>query len=357
MLYRLLQELRGRADHEHAIVTLTDNCGFDFAALGVPVTLIELRKAPLRGLAALRRFMLRYRPHVVQAWMYHGNLAATLAAPAGIPIAWGIHHSLHDLANEKFATRAVIGAGARLSHWRRTRRIVFVSERSRVHHTSHGYAEGKSVVIPNGFDCTAFSPDPDSRRDCRAELGIDEGALLIGNFGRYHPVKEHGLLLRSFAAVTDRFPEARLVLAGSGVTRENTELSTVVDSLGLRSRVLLLGARGDMPRLYNALDFYVLSSRTESFPNVLGEASACGVPSVTTDVGDAAQIVGNTGLIVPPLNSEALSSALSELLALSRSQRFALGARARTHVIAHFALPAVAEAYAKLYDELARLDA
>ncbi|MEO6023947.1 MAG: glycosyltransferase [Burkholderiales bacterium] len=357
MLFRLVQSLHGCEGHEHAIVTLTDGCGFDFFSLGVSVDIVDLKKItnPLSTIGQLWRTIRRHEPDVIQGWMYHGNLAATLAAPNGIPIVWGIHHSLHDLENEKFTTRALIKAGANLGNWAKVRRIVYVSEKSQAQHCAIGYPTEKAIVIPNGFDCVEFSPDKGVRISIRSELGFDDHHLLIGNFGRYHPVKDHDLLLRAFATIAGDFPEARLLLAGTGITEANLELVELIRMLGIPDRVELLGPRSDMSRMYNALDLYVLSSKSESFPNVLGEASACGIPSITTDVGDAARIVGGTGCVVPPSCIDGLRGALRQMLSLGANERRSIGAHSRRNIVDHFGLPVAVRAYSEQYENLLHL--
>jgi glycosyltransferase involved in cell wall biosynthesis len=359
MLFRLVQALHGHQGHEHAVVALTDGSSFDFASLGVAVDIVDLRKMinPLSSVAQLRETIRRHEPDVVQAWMYHGNVATTLSAPRGVPIVWGIHHSLHNLKGEKFTTRVLIKAGATLGNFRRVRRIVYVSGKSQAQHCARGYPAAKSIVIPNGFNCIEFSPDDDVRESTRRELGLSEHHLLIGNFGRYHPIKDHDLLLRAFATIVNNFAEARLLLVGSGMTEGNPELLRLIRVLGITDKVLLLGPRNDMARMYNALDLYVLSSKSESFPNVLGEASACGVPSITTDVGDAARIVSETGRVVPPSSIDGLRDALRQMLSLGSLERRSIGARARQNVVDRFGLPVVARAYADLYEDLISLEA
>lgn len=354
MLFRLVRSLHGHNGYEHTIITLTDTCGFDFVTHGVSVDVVDFRKLakPVSNIVRLWQTIRMHKPDVIQSWMYHGNVAATLLGPAEVPVVWGIHHSLHDLLNEKLATRLLIRSGAFLGRWKNTSRIIYVSEKSREHHCAHGYPMEKSVVIPNGFDCLDFSPDESLKVSARRELGLDDSHVLIGNFGRYHPVKDHGLLLRAFAAVTKDFPAARLLLVGAGITEENKELVNMIRMFGISGRVVLLGLRNDMPRLYNALDLYVLSSKSESFPNVLGEASACGVVSITTDVGDAGQLVGEAGIVVPSSSIDALAQALRKMLSLERRERQALGERARQNIVNRFGLPSVVGAYSGLYEEL-----
>lgn len=358
MLFRLVQSLHGHDGHEHAVVALTGTSSFDFKSIGVPVDVVDLKKManPLSSLARLRQAIRRHEPDLIQAWMYHGNVAATLAAPKGVPIVWGIHHSLHDVGNEKFSTRVLIGVGAKLGNWRNVRRIVYVSGKSKAQHCLRGYPEAKAIIIPNGFNCVEFSPDDGTRVSVRSELGFGDNHLLIGNFGRYHPVKDHDLLLRAFATIATDFARARLLLAGTGMTEANSELIELIRMLGIADQVVLLGPRNDMPRMYNALDLYVLSSKSESFPNVLGEASACGVPSISTDVGDAARIVSEAGCIIPPSCIGGLCDALRQMLSLGSLERRSIGARARQNVVDHYELPVIVRAYAGLYEDLIGLD-
>ena len=352
MLYRLLSFLANDANQEHLIITLTPGCKFDFDRIGVKVLVVDLKQLGVIGLLALRRVVHAARPDIVQGWMYHGNLAATISAPAGIPVVWGIHHSLHDLCNEKRSIRVLVMLGRWLSRNSRISRIVYVSEASRAHHVNYGYSSEKALVIPNGFDCHDFRPDPMLRAGTRQRLGMEPHHLLVGSFGRFHPVKDHETLICAFAQVASRIPTVRLVLAGSGITNSNNELARLLEIHGVADKVLLLGLCDDMPALYNALDLYVLSSRSESFPNVLGESCAVGVVCVTTDVGDAARIIEGTGRVVPSGDACALAQAMALLLEQSPVQRTAAGERARTHIVKHFSLAVAVAAYNKLYERL-----
>jgi glycosyltransferase involved in cell wall biosynthesis len=352
MLYRLLSVLAKDKNQEHLVITLSDGCNFAFDSIGVKVTVVDLKKLGVAGLVNLRRSIHAARPHIVQGWMYHGNVAATICAPMGIPVIWGIHHSLHDLDNEKITIRLLVQLGRLLSKYSRTNRIVYVSETSRAHHVSYGYSADKSLVIPNGFDCSDFRPDPISRASTRQRLGVKPHHLLVGNFGRFHPVKDHETLICAFSEVAKRIPTAKLVLAGSGVNHSNDKLTSLLDVYGIAHKVLLLGQCDDMPSLYNAMDLYVLSSRSESFPNVLGESCAVGLPCVTTNVGDAARIIEGSGAVVPPGSSVALAKAMSSFLEQSADQRIYAGERAREHIVKNFSLSASVSSYSTLYKQL-----
>jgi glycosyltransferase involved in cell wall biosynthesis len=206
-------------------------------------------------------------------------------------------------------------------------------------------------VIPNGIDADVFAPSFEARASVRSELGLPAEALVIGMVGRYHRMKDHANFLRAAVSVSETHPEAHFILAGRGVDGDNRELRGLIDELGLSRRTHLLGQRHDVPRLTAALDVFTLSSRYgESFPNVIGEAMACAVPCVVTDLGDAAWIVGDTGRVVPPGDSDALARAWAEMIALGAEGRATLGRAALSRVGELFPVKSVVRRYEALYE-------
>jgi glycosyltransferase involved in cell wall biosynthesis len=144
------------------------------------------------------------------------------------------------------------------------------------------------------------------------------------------------------------------VLAGTHVDRSNEELTKLVESSGLNGRTHLLGERADVAELTAGLDIASSSSLYgEGFSNVIGEAMACGVPCVVTDVGDSGWIVGETGKVVPPRDPKALAMAWASLIESGREERLRLGAKARTRVVREFSLDRVTRLYENLYEQTA----
>jgi len=299
----------------------------------------------------LRSVLRRNQPDVIHAWMYHANLATSLAMTGlRTPVIWGIHHSLSDLASEKRKTRAVIRANAWLS--RSPTRIRYVSALAAKQHSQFGFSTRRALVIPNGYDTDRLKPDPDARARVRRELGIDPATLVIGMIARVHPTKDHENFLEAAAHFLPEHPGTVFVLVGGGASGDNPPLLAAIDRLGLRPHVRLCGKRTDIPALDAAFDIATLSSRGEAFPNAVAEAMACGTPCVATDVGDAALIIGETGAVVPPRDAPALSQGWARLAALSAPERRALGLRARERVVECFARRAIAHRFVDLYREL-----
>jgi len=246
----------------------------------------------------------------------------------------------------------LLRALARLSGWPDV--VVANSKVGKAFHESLGYHPRRWAVIPNGFDVKRYRPDREARVRVRRELGCDPDTPLIGLIARYDPMKDHATFLRAASLLLRRQARARFALAGRGAEAENAVLAKTIKALGLGSAVHLLGERSDIPKIMAALDLLSMSSAFgEGSPNVVGEAMACGVPCVVTDVGDAARIVGETGKVVPPRSPEALADAWLALLALSADERARLGVAARRRIETSFALSEIVVQYEDLSEGLA----
>lgn len=347
----------GLAEHyDSHVISLSNEgtMGPQIQELGVPVTALGMRvgRPSPSGVVKLRRVARMLRPDLIQGWMYHGNLAATLAGtlvPGRPPVVWNVRQSLYDLAAEKPLTRQVI----RVNRWLsiRANKIIYNSRVSRQQHEAFGFAKAPGKTLPNGFDVERSRPDPEKGKSVREELSIAQDALVIGHVARFHPMKDHASFLRAAVQVASIVPAVRFLVVGHGVSPQNPSLAGIVPQ-DLLDRFVFPGERSDINRLMQSMDVLCLSSRSEAFPNVLGEAMACGVPCVTTDVGDSADIVADTGIVVQPLDSEALARGLTAMLEKPDAARRALGRVARKRVEENYSLMSIVEEYDHLYEEL-----
>ena len=350
-LLRLLSRT-DRAAWSPRVVSMTDvvePLGERIRALGVPVTSLGMRRGEPSpaGLARLRRVLARERPTLLQTWMYHADLLGLVAAAGICPTVWNVRHSELVPESTRRLTRLSAWLCARLS--RRARAIVVGSEAARRAHVALGYHPGRMVLIPNGFDTAVFRPDAAARARVRRELGIAADAPVVGMVARLHPDKGHPLFLEAAVRVAAADLDAVFVLCGGGVTAAGLPLPP-----GLEGRVRLLGVRDDVPAVLAACDVAVSASRSEGFPNAVGEAMACAVPCVATDVGDSALLLGGVGVVVPPRDAPALAAAVVELLRMDPARRQVIGEAARARVAEHFSLAATAARYARLYASIVR---
>jgi glycosyltransferase involved in cell wall biosynthesis len=213
------------------------------------------------------------------------------------------------------------------------------------------------TVIPNGFDIERFRPDATARAWLIEQLGLSHEVALIGFVARFDPMKDHATFFRAASSLAAAEDSVHFVLAGDGMVASNAQVSVLMDS-GIRDKVHLLGRREDVPRLLAALDVATSTSAYgEGFSNAVGEAMACAVPCVVTDVGDSAWIVGDTGIVVPPGSPERLAEAWQRMLDMGREGRKKLGERARTRVVQRFEIGNVVRRFEDFYLGLQRAGA
>ena len=357
MLYRLMSRL-DRAKFKPQVVSMMDlgPVSEQIRALGIPVRSLGMSQGMPNPLALLKlvRSLQCDKPDVIQTWMYHADLLGSFAAKlaGNIAISWGIHHSHLSGTESKKLTRVTARLCAQLSRWA-PRKIVCCSESTREAHAALGYASEKMVVIPNGYDLDAYKPDLAARRSVRRELGISETAPIIGLAARFDPQKDHRTFLKAAGLLHRDRPDVHFILCGEQITKQNIDLMNWINGANIQDRCYLLGHRDDIPRINAAFDIASLSSLTEAFPNVVAEAMSCGIPCVVTDVGDAALIVGETGLVVPPRDPTMLADAWRTMLNMDRETRIQLGLVARQRVMENYNLSQIVSRYERLFEELA----
>lgn len=356
MLRRLVEaHMQSATGSRHVVVSLTD-VGFHGAALraqGAEVHALGLRGPVglLLGVFRLAALLRRIKPSIVQTWMVHSDLLGGLAARlVGVPhLIWGVRTT--DYSVESRSTRAVRWLCARLSS-SVPDKVVCAAQASLQSSAQAGYDTRKLMVISNGFDVTALRVHAGAGASLRQECGLQPDHIVIGCLGRYNPAKDHANFVSAAALLAARYPACRFLMVGRGLTAANAPLMEQIHATGFVDRFVLLGERSDPAACLDAMDVFVLSSRTEGFPNVLGEAMAMGVPCVSTDVGDAAFLLGEAGWVVPPRDSVALGQATSQLLDMPEPERKALGAKGILRVENEFSVAAAAQKFNNLYQSL-----
>lgn len=206
-----------------------------------------------------------------------------------------------------------------------------------------GLRPANVTVIANGVNVARYAP--------RADAGQSGGRRLIGHVARLEPEKDQGTLLRAFASVLQRWPEARLELLGDGTLRG--DLQRVAGSLGIAGQVDFLGWRDDVAERLADLDVFVLSSVNEGLPLALLEAMASARPVVATAVGEVPRVIrdGVTGVTVPPGDARAMAAAITAML--DRPAWAAeMGRAARKLIEDKYSLTRSVEGYAALYESL-----
>ena len=288
----------------------------------------------------LDRLIRRLRPTVIHArnWGAWPDMAAgRLMTRPIVPLVFSFHglgEAGYMPLRRRLASRVLV---------RMTTCLFTVSEQSRrMLVAKWGWPEERVRVIPNGVDTGRFRP-----------LGIpkDTGRTVVGTVGNLRLVKNHALLLRACAALTEEGIDLELRIAGDGPERAN--LLAAAESFGFADRLRLFGRTEDVPEFLNRLDVFALTSDSEQHPNALNEAMACGIPSVATRVGCVEELLdnGHCGPIVPPGDAECLVAALGRLIREPEQAR-QWAAAARERVQQHYSMSQMLEAYGRLYRDL-----
>lgn len=307
---------------------------------GVKVMELGMRSNSPPGweLFRLARQIWLEKPAVIQSWMYHADLAATLALHWSgrrreTRLIWGLRCSNMDTTRYGFRLSAVIRGCTALSSTPDV--IISNSVIGQRHHIDLGYPGDRFVVIPNGIDTDYFRPDMKSRLEVRAELGLLPDEPVVAHVARVDPMKDHNCFLDAVRLV----PGVKALLIGQGT-----------ENLAPQPGIYRLGRRDDVARLLRAADVVVSSSAFgEGFSNAIAEGMATGLPAIATDSGDARYLVDDTGIIVPPRNAPALAKSMHLLLQAQPGELPARGAAARARIVDMFSLRRAVMAFRQLY--------
>ncbi len=308
------------------VVTLMPTQGLQnaFKESGIPVVELKANKALSLLLLPWHLWQLvsTLKPSIIHGWMHHGNILAVCAwflMGRKPMLLWGMHHTPEKDTFKRLQHALVLTLGKWLSRF--PDKILYVSRRSLERHCELGYSMNRCQVLANGV-AVQKQDIHQARFNLRAELNIAPNAIIIGSLTRFVPEKDIPNLIEAIRRfqMLEMNNNIHFLLAGEGMDASNPQLVHLCATLRDAALVHCLGIRADAARLIAALDIATLSSRREAFPLFIAEAMASGIPCVATDVGDVAEAIGQTGLLVPKENPERLALAWKQMLAFSDAQ-------------------------------------
>lgn len=355
VLYRLCKFDK---ENQHIVVSMMNEGKYGqlLNDEGVQVHCLNMRpgRLSISGLWQLFKLLRKIKPNVVQTWMYHADLiGGVVSRLAGVRnIVWGVHHTTLVKGESKRSTILVAKLNAYLSKII-PRKVIYCAQKSREVQESIGCNSAKGVVVSNGYDVNDFIPNLSVRKKFREELGLSDDVFLIGHVGRYDPQKDQKNLIEAISFIAEKVKNFKVVMVGTNLDSNNQTLNAQIQNQGLEKHLVLIGRRNDVPAVMNGLDLFVLSSLAEAFPNVLSEAMACGTPCVTTDVGDAALIIGNTGWVVPPKIPQSLADAIIQAIDEKRKNHSAWLQRkeaCRNRIVENFSIEKMVRSYHQVWN-------
>jgi len=356
MLKRLIASHNRSSEYSHRVISLTGlgKVGEELQATGVLVRALGIRNGldVFQAFSRLRSQLAEDKPDIVQTWMYHADLLGGLAARSlGIRhILWGVRTTEIRAGGSK-VTRIIRKVCAYLSPHVPSM-IVCAANAARQVHEAVGYASSKMLVIPNGFDVEKLVATPEQVSAVRREGGLTAEQRVIGSVGRFNAVKDQRNFVLAAGILARRYRDLRFMMVGRDLDQHNVQLMQWITDTGKPECFVLLGERSDVSACLAAMDIFCLHSRTEGFPNVVGEAMVMGRPCVVTDVGDAALLVADTGVVVPKEDARALAEGIESLLSRPTAELHCLGQRARQRIHTHFTMDRTRQQFEQVYQQL-----
>jgi glycosyltransferase involved in cell wall biosynthesis len=351
LVAQIIRRLRGHIDPTVLCLDGIGTLGEQLLAEGVPV--VHLHRKPGRdwGLPwRMARELSQRRIQVIHAHQYTPFFYAALARS----LTWSRPRLIFTEHGRHFPD-VVSATRRRINHLVLRHLATEVNACCAFSAQAVGQIDGFSPtpieVIPNGIELAAYG-QPLDRAAYRATLGVGPTDTLLACVARFHPVKDHAMLIRAFARIAPQFPQAKLLLAGEGPLRESLEQQ--VAQAGIAEQVRFLGVRRDVPQLLAAVDAFALTSVSEAASLTVLEAMASRLPVVVTAVGGNPEMVrdGIDGDLVPRGDDAACAEALARLLAdpaLGRKR----GEAGRERVEERYRLADTIERYHQLYRRLA----
>jgi glycosyltransferase involved in cell wall biosynthesis len=354
MLFKYLSNTeRKKLTHKVVVLTTWGNVADKIQDLGFEIKVLNMKGVGSSILAVFKLALIiyRFKPDVVQSWMYHSDLfAGVIAKMLRVKlIVWNIRNSSLSERSSKFSTRVIRKICAKISK-SVPDLIISCAVSSAKLHQKIGYDNKKIKIIPNGFDPDVFFPSKINRKKIRQEINIDKETIVISLLARFDSQKDHKNFIRAAAIFKNKFKDVIFILCGIDIDFKNQDLLQWIKDFNLLNNVRLLGKRDDIQDIINASDIVCSSSSFgEAFPNIIGEALLCETLCVVTDVGDSKKIINKTGVTVPPNDSTELYKGWEILSNMEKNEMQKLGIFGRRDIIENYHIRKITSEYDRVY--------
>lgn len=346
MLYKLLK-YSDKEKFYHEVISLMDEgeLGEKFKNEGIKIHSLNLSKKNF-FVSLLKAQKICKQFDIVNTWLYHADIFGFMVSKILLKkkLVWNIRHSNLDNGVNKKRTLFIVKINSFLSKYINC--ITYNSNKALETHTLFGYKNKNNVVVPNGFELEKFKYDENKRYAFRKELEIEDKCKVFITVGRWDIQKDYYTLIKALSEVKRRLINFKMIMVGTNLDQNNVELHSLITNQNLTENIILLGRKNNVHELLSAADCYISSSLGESFSNSIGEAMACELPCIVTDVGDSKYIVGETGVVIEPRDYSKLASLICEFCI---NQNFVRNTDGRERIINKYNIQIIASEFEKNY--------
>ncbi len=305
----------------------------------------------IKKILELRKFIKNQCPDIIQSWMYHSNFI-TLFIPKKFyeKLFWNVRHSELNAQFSKRTTICISIICGLFSKFLPTK-IIYCSKKSvDFHENHHFYSKNKSSLVYNGYSDNVYYPLKKIRSNFRTKNLIKKSDIIIGYAGRYSKQKNIFSMLNAFSKITKNYNNIYLYMVGRSISSKNKELITYVKNLNIKDKVYFLNEQKNLLEFYNGIDFLLLTSHSESFPNVVAESMLCSTPVLSSNAGCAKKIINNNGFIMFNNDSSSILRSLNKTIYIFRYKKkewTTLKKNCRLQIKKNFSIQNMANTYMK----------
>jgi len=351
MLFKLVKEI-DKDKFNISIISLLDEGVYgDELKLkyGVDLLCVNLDK-PINFIKNFKQILKFFkRSDMIHSWMYHANIFSFLFSKISKrKLIWGIHHNDFSKNNNKLTTRLIMGISKIMSS--KIDKIIYCGYEVKKNHIKFGYNNRNAIVIFNGFETEKFSPLKSTH--IHNELNIDLKTKLFVHVGRWNVIKGYAVLLEAISLLDLKNQNVKFILVGKDITNSNFELTDLIEKYGVSTEVILLGRREDVPGIMASSDYFISSSLSEGFPNVIGEAMLSEALCIVTDTGDSKMMLGDLGFISKVGDAADLAKNIEAALKIKEDKYVDMTKKARSIVIENYSLEKITKLHMELYINL-----
>ena len=325
-LYRLCvaQKKKYQSKIDITIITLINNGYYEnkLKAKGVKIISLGIDKKIkifdlIKKISKFRNFIVKNNHDIIQSWMYHSNfLTLFIPRKSHNKIFWNIRHSELNFRISKKKTiliSVICGLSSRII----PKKIIYCSEKSiKFHENKHFYSKNKTSLIENGYSEKTYYPLNSLRLSFRKKNNIKKTDIIFGFAGRYAEQKNIDSLLLAFSKITNDHDNIYLYMAGKDINSQNNKLINFVSRLNIKNKVFFINEQKNLLEFYNGIDVLILTSHSESFPNVIAEAMLCTTPVLSSNAGCSKKIIDKYGFVLNQNDYLSISKGIKKIISI-----------------------------------------